>query len=111
MLTDDALPLIAAHRIIAFLESNAPADSLLRVPIRRRRPRSTRETLGFAPLVETGWADASSIKRVPRMTALAEPVIFLAGRPAAERAADARRFRLVGLLLFLNLAVWSDGRL
>jgi hypothetical protein len=55
--------------------------------------------------MEAGWADASGIERVPRMTALAEPVIFLAGRPAAERASDARRFRSGGLLIFLKVAI------
>ena len=43
-------------------------------------------------LLETVWADASGVERIPHIAALAEPVIFLAGRPAAERAADARRF-------------------
>ena len=41
------------------------------------------------------------------MTALAEPFVFLAGRPAAERAADARRLRLAGFLLF-KLAIQND---
>jgi hypothetical protein len=59
--------------------------------------------------MEASWADASRIERVPRMTALTEPVIFLAGRPAAQRAADARRLRLAGLFLFLNLTVRHDG--
>lgn len=44
------------------------------------------------------------------MTALTEPPVVLARRPAAERAADARRFRSAGLLLFFKLAVWHDDR-
>jgi hypothetical protein len=44
------------------------------------------------------------------MTALAEPFVFLAGRPAAERATDARRLR-GGLLLLLSLAIWNDDRI
>ena len=73
------------------------------------RPSTAREALRFSPLMEAGWADASRIKGIPRMTALTEPEVFLAGRPAAERAADARRLRRAGLLAFLNLAVWSNG--
>ena len=38
----------------------------------------------------------------------ARPEAFLAGRPAAERAADARRFRLAGFLLLLKLAIRSN---
>src|ERR1700745_3124096 len=70
------------------------------IPIRMRRPPSTRETLGFAPLVETGWADASGVKGVPLVPTSTEPFVFLAGRPAAERATDARRLRLARVLLF-----------
>jgi hypothetical protein len=44
------------------------------------------------------------------MTALAEPFVFLAGRPAAQRAADARAGRLMALL-FIKLAVWSNNRI
>jgi hypothetical protein len=40
------------------------------------------------------------------MAALAEPHVFFARRPAAERAADARS---AGVLLVLNVAVWSNG--
>jgi len=42
------------------------------------------------------------------MTALTEPLIFLAGRPAAERAADARGFGLAYLLVVFKFAIWSD---
>jgi hypothetical protein len=54
-----------------------------------RRPSATREALRLTPLVETGWADTSRVKAVPLMATGAKPFIFLAGRPAAERAADA----------------------
>jgi hypothetical protein len=54
-------------------------------------------------------ADASSIKRVPFEPAGAEPFVLFAARPAAERAADARRFRLAGLLLLLKLTIQNDG--
>ncbi len=45
------------------------------------------------------------------MTALAEPPIILPGRPATKRAADARRFRLVGSPLFVKLAIWNYDRI
>jgi hypothetical protein len=64
--------------------------------------------LRFSPLVKASWADASGIERVPRMTTLAEPLVFLPWRPAAKRAADVRWFRLAGLLLFLKLAIQND---
>ena len=70
-----------------------------------RRPSAAREALRFSPVVEARGADASSIKRIPRMTALAEPFVLLPGRPAAERAADARRFRLAGFPLFIKFAI------
>ena len=75
-----------------------------------RRPTATREALGLSPLVQAGWAHASRVERVPLVAALAEPAIFFAGRPAAERAADARRFRVAGLLIFLKLVIWHDDR-
>jgi hypothetical protein len=61
--------------------------------------------------VEARWADASRIERVPLIAAGAEPAIFFAGRPATERAADARRFGLAGLLIFLKLALWNYDRI
>ena len=51
-----------------------------------RRPSAAREALRFSPLVQAGWADASRIESVPLVTAGAEPLVFFAGRPAAERA-------------------------
>ena len=62
-------------------------------------------------MLEAGRADASSVERVPFVTAVARPFIFSAGRPAAQRAADARGFRSAGLLIFLKLAVWDDDRI
>jgi hypothetical protein len=44
------------------------------------------------------------------MTALTEPVILLTGRPAAERAADARAGWLV-CLVFLKVAFWNNDRI
>jgi hypothetical protein len=76
-----------------------------------RRPSTAREALGLSPLVKTGWADAACIECVPFESARAEPFVFLAGRPAAERAADARRFGLDGLLIFLKLALWNYDRI
>ena len=58
------------------------------VPLGMCRPSAARETLGFSPLVEARRADSSRVECVPRMTALTEPVVILARRPAAERAAD-----------------------
>ena len=60
--------------------------------------------------MQARWADASRVERVPFVTAGARPQIVLAGRPTAERAADARWFRSAGFLLFLSLALWNDDR-
>jgi hypothetical protein len=54
-----------------------------------RRPSAARETLGFSPLVQARGAHASGVERVPLVAAGAEPLVFFAGRPHAERAADA----------------------
>ena len=69
-----------------------------------RRPTAAREALRFSPLVQASGADASGVEGVPLIAAGAIPFVFLAGRPTAERATDARRLR-GGLLLFLKLAV------
>jgi hypothetical protein len=74
-----------------------------------RRPSTAREALGFSPLVQAGWANASSVERVPLVPAGAKPFVVLSGRPATERAADARGFGLAGFLVFLKLAVWSNS--
>jgi hypothetical protein len=42
------------------------------------------------------------------MPAATRPAVFLAGRPAAERAANARG---AGVLLALKVAVWNDDRI
>jgi hypothetical protein len=60
------------------------------IPERVRRPSAAREALGFRPLVKARGADASGVERIPLIAAGAEPLIFLPGRPAAERVADAR---------------------
>jgi hypothetical protein len=72
-----------------------------------RRPSAASEALGLSPLVKARWADASGVERVPLIAALAEPFVFLAGRPAAERAADARTRWFVALLPF-NLAIHNS---
>jgi hypothetical protein len=73
-----------------------------------RRPTAARQTLSRSPLVQAAGADASSIEAVPLMPARAEPLVFLAGRPAAERAADTWG---AGVLLVLKLGVWNDDRI
>ena len=45
------------------------------------------------------------------MTTLAEPAIFLAGRPFAKGTTDARRFRFAAFLLFFKLALGNDDRI
>ncbi len=58
--------------------------------------------------MQAGGADASRIEGVPRMTALAKPLVIFPGRPAAERAPNARRFRVARLLLFLKFSIQYD---
>ncbi len=54
-----------------------------------RRPSAAREALGLSPLVETGWAHASRVERVPLMSAGAEPLVFFAGHSCPDaRYAD-----------------------
>jgi hypothetical protein len=60
--------------------------------------------------VKAGWAYASGVERVPLVPAGAEPSVFFPGRPAAERAPDARRLRLARFLLLVKLPVWSYDR-
>ena len=52
------------------------------------RPSAAREALGFSPLVQAHGAHASGVERVPLVAAGAEPVVFFAGRPAAQWAVD-----------------------
>jgi hypothetical protein len=56
--------------------------------------------------MEAGGADAPSIEGVPLIAAGAEPFVFLAGRPAAQRAADARAGRFP---VSLNVVVRRNG--
>ena len=51
-----------------------------------------------APLVEARRAHASAIERVPLIAAGSRPAVVLAGRPAAERAADAGAGRIEALV-------------
>jgi hypothetical protein len=64
----------------------------IHIPIRMCRPTAAREALGFSPLMQARRADASRVERVPLVAAGAEPLVFIARRPTAERAADTRRF-------------------
>src|SRR5215472_7041777 len=65
----------------------------LRIPERVRRPPAAREALGFSPLVKASWAVASRLECVQIIAPRAEPFVFFPRRPAAQRAADSRRFR------------------
>jgi hypothetical protein len=67
---------------------------------------SAREALRLRPLMQATGAHSSRVERVPSATAGTEPRVVLAGRPPAEWAPDARRFRFAGLLF----AVWNDDR-
>jgi hypothetical protein len=58
--------------------------------------------------MKADWADSSRVEGVPFVSAGAEPAILFAGRPAAQRAADAWRFRSGGLLLFFNFAIKNN---
>jgi len=60
---------------------------------------------------EARWADSPGVERVPFVSAVTKPSAFFARRPAAERAADARRFRSAGLPFFFKLAVWSNDQI
>ena len=75
-----------------------------------RRPSAAREALRLSPLVKAGRADASGVESVPLLAAGAEPLVFFPGRPAAERAADARAGCITLLLLF-KFAIWNDDRI
>jgi hypothetical protein len=84
------------------------AESLF-VPIRMWRPLLTGEALRRSPLVKACRAHSPGIERVPHVVAVAKPKIVFAGRPAAQWASDAWRFRSGGLLLFLKL--WNNDRI
>ena len=87
-------------------EKRVAGFASLRIPLRMRRPLVAREALGLSPPMQAGWADAASIEGVPFMPAATRPSVFFAGRPAAERTADTRRFW--GLLLLFKLAIQND---
>jgi hypothetical protein len=56
-------------------------SSLLRVPIGVRRTSAARKALGFSPLVQAGWADASRLERVPLIAAGARPLALRGDQP------------------------------
>ena len=97
-LAQDALPDHARRSEENHFHLTVSYFSRRRVPQRVRRPAATGKALGLIPLVKAGWAHASRVERVPFTAAGAEPFVFLARRPAAERAADARTGWLVGLI-------------
>jgi hypothetical protein len=70
-----------------------------------RRPSAARQALGFSPLMQASGADASRIKGIPRMTALAEPLVFFSWQPTAQRAAD---LRAGSVSVSLNVAVGNN---
>ena len=74
-----------------------------------RRPAATLEALGRSPLakVKAGWAHPSCVERIPLIAATTRPAVILAGRPAAQRAADARTGRVKAFLL---LEFHNQGR-
>ena len=77
-------------RILESSRSQLDLTKSMSIPERVRNPSAAREALGLSPLVKARWADASRVESVPLVSAGAEPFIFLAGRPTAKRAADAR---------------------
>jgi hypothetical protein len=74
------------------------------------RPAATGQALRLSPLVQASWAHSSRIECVPLTAARAEPFVFLAGRPAAERTSDARA-GWVAALVFLKFAIQNNGRI
>ena len=59
--------------------------------------------------MKAGWADPSCVEGIPFKAARAKPFVFFAGRPATERALDART-RWLPALLVLDLAIQNNGR-
>ena len=55
-----------------------------------QRPAAARQALSFSPMVKANWADASRVEGIPLIAARAEPFVFFAWRPTAQRATDAR---------------------
>jgi hypothetical protein len=89
--------------------SRPPWKSCVRIPLRMRRPSAASEALGFSPPMQACWAHASSVEGVPLMTAGAEPTVPFAGRPAAQRTADARAGRIVALVLIRLVINYNSG--
>ena len=50
--------------------------------------------LRLSPFAQAGWADASGVEGIPVVSQVQNQEVFLPGRAAAERAADARGFGL-----------------
>ena len=65
-------------------------QSVLRVPIRMRRPFMALEAARLGPLVKARRADTARVERVPYVAACADPPVASRGSPTAERATDAR---------------------
>src|SRR5262249_48652859 len=79
----------------------------LRVPVRVRRPASTRQALGLLPLLETCRAHSACVKGIPQISAVARPDVAFSRRPATARASDA----WAGWLLVpLNLVIRRNVR-
>ena len=74
-----------------------------------RRPTAAREALGFSPLIKAGGAHSTRVERVPLMTTGARQEVFLAGRPTAEWAPDARAGRAEAFFL-VEFAIQNNGR-
>jgi hypothetical protein len=93
------------------VESN-PVDwsSLLRIPIGMQRPSGAQEALRLSPSLEACRAYPSRLESVPLIAARAEPLVVLAGRPAAQGAADARAGG-VEALLFIQFVINNNGGL
>jgi hypothetical protein len=87
-------------RVSAAWPSSASISKSLRVPIRVCRPLLTGGALRRSPLMEAGGAYPASVEGVPLITATTRPAVILAGRPAAERAPNARTGRVEAFLLF-----------
>jgi hypothetical protein len=58
--------------------------------------------------MEARGADSPCIERVPFVSAFTKPSVFFAGRPAAERASDARAGG-VEVLLLIGFTIHNDG--
>jgi hypothetical protein len=109
-LAQDALPDHARRSEENHFHLTVSSFSRRRIPERVRRPSAAREALGFSPLVHAGWADASRVEGVPLVAADAEPFVFFAGRPLAERTANTGA-GCVPALLFVEFAIQHDRRL